>query len=205
MPSPSPLTSAMLMPPPPSVSTPTPSAAAISTPPAPPNPSSTAPTSPQLNRKGDIYMPYDPFKLYSRRQAEANGELPDVYKYDVLPLAFRVQVCHVIKDTYQTYENYRDSHLIRKLVSNKGCNFRAPVVVLSGFVEQSLQGLLAEVGAGYRPVLGVFNQVSRHEPHIRVLIGEYPDNPCSRRRISLFRRSSMLVEAILRASKAGKL
>ena len=34
------------------------------------------------------------------------------------------------------------------LVSRKGCNFRAPNIVSSSFVQQSLQGLLTEAGPG---------------------------------------------------------
>lgn len=37
--------------------------------------------------------------LFSKRQMELRGELPDVYSYDRIPNALRVQVCHILGDT----------------------------------------------------------------------------------------------------------
>jgi hypothetical protein len=36
--------------------------------------------------------------LFSRRQRQQRGDVPDVYQYDVLPEKFRVQVWHIITD-----------------------------------------------------------------------------------------------------------
>jgi hypothetical protein len=36
--------------------------------------------------------------LFSKRQKRARGELPDVYVYDALPTALRVQIVHIIRD-----------------------------------------------------------------------------------------------------------
>lgn len=39
------------------------------------------------------------FNLFSRRQAEIRGELPDVYQYEEIPQNFRVQVVQIIRDS----------------------------------------------------------------------------------------------------------
>jgi hypothetical protein len=38
------------------------------------------------------------FDLFSKRQRRLRGEFPDVYTYDNLPKAFRVQIVHIIRD-----------------------------------------------------------------------------------------------------------
>lgn len=45
------------------------------------------------------------YDLFSKRQRRARGEMPDVYVYDVLPDALRVQVVHIIRDTFGA-DNY---------------------------------------------------------------------------------------------------
>ncbi|TDK65986.1 STM4504/CBY_0614 family protein [Sapientia aquatica] len=40
------------------------------------------------------------FNLFSKRQKQARGEVPDVYTYDSLPQPFRVQVVHIIRDAF---------------------------------------------------------------------------------------------------------
>ena len=40
------------------------------------------------------------FNLFSKRQRRARGEMPDVYVYDELPQALRVQIVHIIQDTF---------------------------------------------------------------------------------------------------------
>jgi len=40
------------------------------------------------------------FDLFSKRQKRARGETPDVYVYDALPNALRVQVVHIITDAF---------------------------------------------------------------------------------------------------------
>ncbi|SOE91852.1 hypothetical protein SAMN05414139_04535 [Burkholderia sp. D7] len=40
------------------------------------------------------------FDLFSKRQRLRRGEVPDVYTYDVLPPALRVQMIHIITDAF---------------------------------------------------------------------------------------------------------
>lgn len=40
------------------------------------------------------------FDLFSKRQKRARGEVPDVYVYDQLPQQLRVQIVHIIEDTF---------------------------------------------------------------------------------------------------------
>ncbi len=42
------------------------------------------------------------FDLFSKRQRRQRGEVPDVYIYDKLPGALRVQVIHIIRDALGT-------------------------------------------------------------------------------------------------------
>ena len=50
------------------------------------------------------------FDLYSKRQKALRGEVPDVYTYDDLPKALRVQIVHIWKDTLGKYPgNYYSS------------------------------------------------------------------------------------------------
>jgi len=39
------------------------------------------------------------FDLFSKRQKELRGEVPDVYVYDTIPRPLRVQVIHIWRDT----------------------------------------------------------------------------------------------------------
>jgi hypothetical protein len=38
------------------------------------------------------------FNLYSKRLKKLKGEVPDVYKYDIIPQTLRVQIVHIIRD-----------------------------------------------------------------------------------------------------------
>jgi hypothetical protein len=40
------------------------------------------------------------FNLFSKRQRQARGEMPDVYVFDKLPPALRVQIVHIIQDAF---------------------------------------------------------------------------------------------------------
>jgi len=40
------------------------------------------------------------FDLFSKRQRRARGEMPDVYVYDVLPQPLRVQIVHIVRDSF---------------------------------------------------------------------------------------------------------
>ena len=40
------------------------------------------------------------FDLFSKRQRRARGEIPDVYVYDELPQPLRVQIVHIVQDSF---------------------------------------------------------------------------------------------------------
>jgi len=40
------------------------------------------------------------FELFSKRQKKLRGDMPDVYSYEEIPKALRVQIVHIIKDTF---------------------------------------------------------------------------------------------------------
>lgn len=50
------------------------------------------------------------FDLYSKRQKRQRGEVPDVYVYDVLPQALRIQIVHLWRDVLGDEEDYHDSY-----------------------------------------------------------------------------------------------
>ena len=59
------------------------------------------------------------FDIYSKRQKQLRGELPDVYQYDNLPQSFRIQVVHILRDVLgrcgyinSTDQWYREVHKI---------------------------------------------------------------------------------------------
>lgn len=49
------------------------------------------------------------FDLFSKRQRRARGEAPDVYVYDRLPEALRVQIVHIIRDAFGS-DRYASDH-----------------------------------------------------------------------------------------------
>jgi hypothetical protein len=51
------------------------------------------------------------FSLFSKRQKELRGEVPDVYAYDVIPSEFRVQVVHIWHDSLGDRSQYEDRFL----------------------------------------------------------------------------------------------
>ena len=50
------------------------------------------------------------FDLFSKRQKALRGEVPDVYTYDDLPNALRVQIVHIWSDALGSDENYYDQY-----------------------------------------------------------------------------------------------
>lgn len=46
------------------------------------------------------------FDLFSKRQKSLRGDVPDVYVYDNLPDALRVQIVHIWTDALGNDENY---------------------------------------------------------------------------------------------------
>jgi hypothetical protein len=47
-------------------------------------------------------------ELFSKRQKRRRGEVPDVYQYEELPDALRVQVVHIWRDAYGDYDAYQN-------------------------------------------------------------------------------------------------
>lgn len=52
------------------------------------------------------------FDLFSKRQRRLKGEVPDVYSYDKIPQALRVQIVHIIRDAVgeDKYSSYSSSN-----------------------------------------------------------------------------------------------
>ena len=50
------------------------------------------------------------FDLFSKRQKTLRGDIPDVYTYDNLPNALRVQIIHIWSDALGSDENYYDHY-----------------------------------------------------------------------------------------------
>lgn len=78
---------------------------------------------------------------------------PDVYIVVSFGLPYRVDSSRIVQST-EPYPNRWTHHVIiqdtnEMLVSREVRNFKAPKYTSSGIVEQSLQGMLAEVGTGY--------------------------------------------------------
>jgi hypothetical protein len=46
------------------------------------------------------------FDLFSKRQKRLRGEVPDVYTYDDIPEALRIQVVHILRDTLGSESEY---------------------------------------------------------------------------------------------------
>lgn len=50
------------------------------------------------------------FDLYSKRQKRLRGDVPDVYTYDSMPNALRVQIVHIWADTLGNSDQYNDRY-----------------------------------------------------------------------------------------------
>lgn len=50
------------------------------------------------------------FDLFSKRQKQLRGELPDVYTYDTIPRPLKVQIIHMWKDALGNESEYHDSY-----------------------------------------------------------------------------------------------
>ncbi len=42
-------------------------------------------------------------ELFSKRQKKLRGEVPDIYQYEDIPQKLRVQIVHIIKDTFNSF------------------------------------------------------------------------------------------------------
>jgi len=51
------------------------------------------------------------FDIFSKRQKQLRGEIPDVYSYDKLPQPLRVQIVHIWRDTLGDEDTYNDKYL----------------------------------------------------------------------------------------------
>lgn len=49
--------------------------------------------------------------LYSKRQKQLRGEVPDVYTYDSIPQPLKVQIVHIWRDTLGHEREYHDSYV----------------------------------------------------------------------------------------------
>jgi len=59
------------------------------------------------------------FELFSKRQKKLRGETPDVYTYDEIPHALRVQIIYILKDLYPKENFSYISYLTRSSEINK--------------------------------------------------------------------------------------
>jgi hypothetical protein len=50
--------------------------------------------------------------LFSKRQRRLNGEIPDVYIYDIFPKPLKVQIIHIIRDALGD-DGYQCKHTSR--------------------------------------------------------------------------------------------
>lgn len=55
-------------------------------------------------------IPLTIFNLFSKRQKEIRGELPDIFTYDNLPDKLRAQIVHIIRDAIGTDHGYDVEH-----------------------------------------------------------------------------------------------
>ena len=58
--------------------------------------------------------------LFSRRKRIADGETPDVYKYDVLPQTLRVQIVQIMRDAVGAYHQYSNLEIGEVYENNMG-------------------------------------------------------------------------------------
>jgi hypothetical protein len=49
------------------------------------------------------------YNLFSKRQKQSRGEIPDVYQYKTIPDVLRVQIVHIICDAFGDLDTYRGS------------------------------------------------------------------------------------------------
>ena len=47
------------------------------------------------------------FDLFSKRQKRSRGEVPDVYQYETIPTELRVQIVHIIRDSFGDLYDFR--------------------------------------------------------------------------------------------------
>ena len=98
--------------------------------------------------------------IFSKRQASLRGEVPDVYRYDMMPSKLRVQIVHVVRDM---------------LHGGKEQNFNGQVLNVYEHICDMLcreYGLFRLVGNSYEPrnyVNELFNFILETENHEQVL------------------------------------
>jgi hypothetical protein len=88
------------------------------------------------------------FDLFSKRQKQLRGDVPDVYSYDTIPQPLRVQVVHiwrdVIGDETDYYETYRGACRAYKMIVEALCR-EYGVFKLTGAKEYGDRNYLSEL------------------------------------------------------------
>ncbi len=61
------------------------------------------------------------YDIFSKREKRLRGELPDVYEYETIPKALRIQVLHIWSDVHGPDDPYRDSMRAYRHISSVLC------------------------------------------------------------------------------------
>jgi hypothetical protein len=88
------------------------------------------------------------FDLFSKRQKQLRGDVPDVYSYETIPQPLRVQVVHiwqdVIGDGVEYHDTYRGAYRAYKLIVEALCR-EYGVFKLTGVKEYGDRNYLSEL------------------------------------------------------------
>lgn len=88
------------------------------------------------------------FDLFSKRQRQLRGDVPDVYTYDSIPQPLRVQIVHIWQDTIgnhnQCHESYLGAYRAYKLIVDALCR-EYGVFKLTGAKEYGDRNYLSEL------------------------------------------------------------
>lgn len=122
------------------------------------------------------------FDLFSKRQKQLRGEVPDVYSYDTIPQSLRVQVVHIWQDVIGDGDEYHDTYRgaygayklvvealcreygVFKLIGAKEYGDRNYLSELANFVlqEQETEKVLDAIELSFR----VINRTTRNYDHL---------------------------------------
>ncbi|PJZ59681.1 STM4504/CBY_0614 family protein [Leptospira adleri] len=58
------------------------------------------------------------YNIFSKRQKQMRGEVPDIYRYDVLPETLRVQFIHIINDVLKSIGGEEERYQVRELLED---------------------------------------------------------------------------------------
>jgi len=88
------------------------------------------------------------FDIFSKRQKQLRGDVPDVYSYDTIPQPLRVQVVHIWQDTIgdrnEYHDSYRGAYGAYKLIVDALCR-EYGVFKLTGAKEYGDRNYLSEL------------------------------------------------------------